>query len=283
MSRISLRCLAALAIFFCLPQVRADEARWTADFPDASRTVSSAAFVVGDGRHVVSVALSGMTAEKGKVFSDRRLLPAELFLDPVSRLVVFRLNGPPGKAMALAPATAWVRGATVRVSGGGSGTCAGWEKRYEGKILPLALLKIDYSGTPPMPGTPLTDPSGRVVAVAHQPTGNRSGYAISADVVKRVVEDIQRSGRVAQGWIGLHLMPQVSVPRITRVQEGSPAAAAGVKAGDVLVEIGGRRTADYADAVNAFYFLRPGTTTPVRIKRGDRDVELSIVPVERRP
>jgi S1-C subfamily serine protease len=101
--------------------------------------------------------------------------------------------------------------------------------------------------------------------------------------VKRVLEDIQRGGRMARGWIGLHLQPEAAVPRITQVQAGSPSALAGVKAGDVLLEIGSRRLSDYADAVNAFYFLRPGVATSVRVKRGDQEMVLPVRPVERRP
>jgi S1-C subfamily serine protease len=88
---------------------------------------------------------------------------------------------------------------------------------------------------------------------------------------------------MARGWIGLHLQPEAAVPRITQVQAGSPSALAGVKAGDVLLEIGSRRLSDYADAVNAFYFLRPGVATSVRVKRGDQEMVLPVRPVERRP
>ncbi|MCW1924128.1 S1C family serine protease [Luteolibacter arcticus] len=262
-------------------QIRAEVA-WSAVFPAGEGEVPSTALVVGDGRHVIAVALSGAKAEGGRLFSDERLLPAEVILDPVSRLVVFRLSGPPGRALPLMADATLSAGAVVKTAGGIQGKSAGWVKHIEGKILPLALLKIEYSGKVPRPGTPLMDLSGNVVAVAHQPTGPQSGYAIPAEVVKRVLDDVQRGGHVSRGWIGLYLRPDAKVPQVTRVQAGSPSALAGVKTGDVLLQVGSRPLVEYADAVNAFFFLRPGVATPVKLKRGDQELLLSLTPVERR-
>jgi S1-C subfamily serine protease len=79
----------------------------------------------------------------------------------------------------------------------------------------------------------------------------------------------------------LILRPDAAVPQVTRVQAGSPAAKAGVVPGDVLLEVGPRRLADYADAVNAFYFLRPGVGTPLRLKRGNQELQLTLTPEAR--
>jgi S1-C subfamily serine protease len=95
------------------------------------------------------------------------------------------------------------------------------------------------------------------------------------------LECVQGAGRIDRGWIGLKLRPDAAVPQVTQVQEGSPAAKAGVASGDVLLEVGSRRLADYADAVNAFYFLRPGVVTAVRLRRGKQEFQVSLTPVER--
>jgi S1-C subfamily serine protease len=278
-----LRCLPALGVAWCLCAASARaEVGWSAVFPSGEGEVRSGAFVVGDGRHVMAVALSGAKPDGGQLFSGERLLPAEVILDPVSRLVVFRLSGPPGRALPLVADASLPAGSVVKTAGGIEGKSAGWVKHVEGKILPLALLKIDYTTKVPRPGTPLMDSSGNVVAVAHQATGGQSGYAIPAEVVKRVLDDVQRGGHVSRGWIGLYLRPDAKAPQVTRVQAGSPSAMAGVKTGDVLLQVGPRRLGEYADAVNAFFFLRPGVATPVKLKRGDQELVLSLTPVERR-
>lgn len=281
MKFLSWRCLAALvAMCFWVPASSGQDAAWSAVFPGGEGESESAAFAVGDGRHLIAVAVSGSDAGKGRLMLAGRPLPAEVFVDPVSRLVVFRMSGPPGKAMPLLAAAPSANGTTLRCGKGG-GKITGVVKQVDGKILPLCLLSIAYDGAVPVPGTPLTNPSGAVIAVSHEKTGPKSGYALPVEVVKRVLEGVQAGGRVTRGWIGLKLQPAAASPQVTNVQPGSPSAKSGMISGDVLLKVGSRQVQEYADAVNAFYFLRPGVATPVRIKRGQQEIELTLTPVER--
>lgn len=283
MNFLSWRCLPALvAMCFWIPKSSGQEAAWSATFPGAEGETESAAFAVGDGRHLVAVAVSGTDAAKGRLKLAGRVLPAEVFVDPVSRLVVFRMAGPPGKALPLLAAAPSAKGTALLCGSAGSGgKITGVVKQIDGKILPLCLLSIDYEGVAPLPGTPLTNQSGAVIAVSHQTTGAKTGYALPVEVVKRVLEAVQTGGRVSRAWIGLKLQPAAASPQVTSVQAGSPSAKSGVKAGDILLQVGSRRVEEYADAVNSFYFLRPGVATPVRIKRGNQEITLSLTPVER--
>lgn len=283
MNFLSWRCLPALvAISFWIPESAAQEAAWSATFPTAEGETESAAFAVGDGRHLVAVAVSGSDAAKGRLMLAGRALPAEAFVDPVSRLVVFRMAGPPGKALPLLAVAPSANGTALFCGRGGSnGTITGVVKQIDGKILPLCLLSVSYEGAAPLPGTPLTNQSGAVIAVSHQPTGEKAGFALPVEVLKRVLEEVQTGGRVTRGWIGLKLQPAAASPRVTSVQAGSPSAKSGVISGDVLLQVGARQVGEYADAVNAFYFLRPGVATPVRIRRGSQEITLTLTPVER--
>jgi S1-C subfamily serine protease len=276
------RCLPALVAVFCISAAAdAVESSCAATFPGPAGEVQSAAFAIGDGRHYLAVALSGVQADGGKLRSDGRVLPAELFVDPVSRLVIFRVEGPPGRALALGRSRISA-GMELKARGGSTGRTTGWVKQINGKMLPLSLLKVEYGGAAPPAGTPLLNSAGVVVAIAHQNTAPRAGYAIPAEVAKRVLEDVQGDGKVSRGWIGLKLLPQSATPQVTQVQDGSPSAQAGIQAGDVLLEVGTRQLADYADAVNAFYFLRPGVPSALRVKRGEKEISVSVTPVERR-
>jgi hypothetical protein len=275
------RCLPALVAFFCISAAADAGESSSATFPGPAGEVQSTAFAVGDGRHYVAVALSGVQADGGKLRSEGRVLPAELFVDPVSRLVIFRVAGPPGQALALGKARASV-GMELKARGGSIARTTGWVKQINGKMLPISLLKVDYGEAAPAAGTPLLDSAGSLIAIAHQTTAPKTGYAIPAEVVKRVLEDVQNGGKVSRGWIGLKLLPQSATPQVTKVQEGSPSAQAGIQAGDVLMEIGARPLSDYADAVNAFYFLRPGVPSALRVKRGEKEISVSVTPVERR-
>lgn len=281
MKFFSRRCFPALfSMGLSVAGLAGDAGRWSASFPGSDGGSDSVAFAVADGRHFVAVAVSGLEASEGRLKLGGRELPAEVFVDPVSRLVVFRMTGPPAKALPLMAASA--TGAAVRFGGGaGSGKVTGVVKQIDGKILPLCLLKIGYDREVPVPGTPLTDVAGAVIGVAHQTTGPLEGYALPVEVVRRVLEDVQAAGKVSRGWIGLKLKPTATAPVVTGIQENSPSARSGVLAGDLLLQVGTRLIGDYADAVNAFYFLRPGAATPLRVRRGGQEMLLSVTPVER--
>lgn len=285
MSSFPWRCLLALvATWFFSASAAFSQSSWEAVFPGPGGESGSVAFPVGDGRYFAAVALSEMQAEAGRLRSSGRELPAEVIVDQVSKLVVFHVSGPAERSLPLAASASKILGTDLQVQakGGGSGKATGWVKQLNGKMLPLSLLKVEYAGSVPRAGTPLTDSSGAVVAIAHQATSARTGYALPVDVVRRVLEDVQGAGKVSRGWIGLKLLPQSSVPQVTNVQEGSPSALAGLRPGDILLEVGNRRLSDYADAVNAFYYLRPGVTTPVRVKRSAQEISINVTPVEKK-
>jgi S1-C subfamily serine protease len=155
----------------------------------------------------------------------------------------------------------------------------GWVKQVGGKILPLALLRVNFSNSVPPPGTPLLDDAGRVVAIVFQSSGGGNvGYALPAEAVHRVLRDISSGGQLSRGWLGLALRAESQVPRISRVLPDSPAAAAGIQPNDVLLSIGSRQITDYADAANAFFYLVPGQPVRVKLLRNVEQLEFSLTP-----
>jgi len=65
---------------------------------------------------------------------------------------------------------------------------------------------------------------------------------------------------------------------LKEVLPGSAAAEAGLKAGDRLLTLDGRWTDTLADLYTAAGHVRPGTRVPVRVKRGDKEIELKVKP-----
>jgi S1-C subfamily serine protease len=155
---------------------------------------------------------------------------------------------------------------------------SGWVKQVGGKVLPLALLQVNFDAAVPPPGTPLMDAGNRVAAVVFQSVGGRTCYAIPAEAVHRVRRDISESGGLKRGWLGLALDPASRIPRVLRVLPDSPASKAGVLTGDVLSGVGSRPVTEYADAVNAFFYLVPGEAVQVRLMRASQAYEMSLTP-----
>jgi S1-C subfamily serine protease len=99
-------------------------------------------------------------------------------------------------------------------------------------------------------------------------------------------------GRFRRAYLGIAGGPRPLPPRLARrlgrdsgvevvqVVEGSPAAAAGLRPEDLIVELDGAPVVDVADIQRLMVVEKIGATVPVRVLREGRDVELSLVPAE---
>jgi S1-C subfamily serine protease len=120
------------------------------------------------------------------------------------------------------------------------------------------------------------------------------GFAIPVSTAKMVLEQIVKTGAVTRGWIGVEVqeitpaiaesfkLQNVRGALIAGVLRGGPADKAGVKPGDVLVEIEGKPVGDPSAMLNLIAALAPGTAAKMKLKRQGQDVDASIT-VGRRP
>lgn len=200
--------------------------------------------------------------------------------DPASRLVVMKAGGATG-----GPAYAISGGCQVGqvLQEAGSGRAipvVGRVQQVSGAYLPFTVFKVRVQPLPAT-GTPLLDQAGRVAGVVSDPAGNGEVYVVPGEVVSRVVDDLADHGRRQSAWLGIAMSPRERRPVVTRVSEGSPAAAAGVEAGDVLMAVGSRGVSSYADAVNVFFLTEPGDQVRVRVNRGGQVKELPLTAAAR--
>ncbi|MGB6222049.1 S1C family serine protease [Haloferula sp.] len=271
------QCLAALWLILavaCISPTASADGLFDVSFGGARN--DSVAFLVNEGQHVVTVGLAGRDLRAAKL-SGMAAAPRGSLVDSTSRLVVFEMPKRQSGAFRLA-AQAPAGGLLRTPDGGVGGRIVARVERVSGKFLPFTLLKLQFDGSPPKPGTPLLDASGAVAAVAHDSIGNDGGFALPVEVVHRALDAARQGKEAHRAWLGLILNPGKDLPQVTRTVEGSPAKQAGLLPGDVLLEVGGLKVADYGDAVNAFFLLRPGKPTRVRVKRGGGEKVLELVP-----
>ena len=122
------------------------------------------------------------------------------------------------------------------------------------------FIQTDASINPGNSGGPLINAVGEVVgvnsAIFSQSSGGNVGigFAIPIDLAKKVVDHLRKNGKVVRGWLGIRaqdLSPQIAatsglshfagqIQTVTEVTENSPAAEAGIKVGDVIVEFNGK-------------------------------------------
>jgi serine protease Do len=140
-------------------------------------------------------------------------------------------------------------------------------------------------------GGPLVNLAGEIIGVNEISLG-LSG-AIPGNLAKQVADAIIRDGRVRRSWPGIEVQPTVGVnvkagALVSWVAAGSPAAAAGVQAGDVLLKVNNVPTdAQFAEQVplvnQTLFALKIGEAATFTLLRGAREMAVNVTPVERPP
>jgi len=161
------------------------------------------------------------------------------------------------------------------------------------------FIQTDAAINPGNSGGALIDAGGNLVgintAIFSRSGGSMGiGFAIPVSTAKMVLEQIVKSGSVTRGWIGVEVQeitPAISesfklgVQRgalIANVLRGGPADRAGVRQGDVLMEVEGKPVADPSAMLNLIAALQPGAPAKMKLKRQGQEVEAT-VNVGRRP
>jgi S1-C subfamily serine protease len=121
-------------------------------------------------------------------------------------------------------------------------------------------------------GGPLLDESGAVIGVNSQSRGDGLSFAVPVDTVKKVVTDLRRHGRVRRAYLGVSTTDARRGARVAQVTPRGPADDAGVRDGDVIVELGGRAVHSPNDLARAIARRSPGDAVEVVVERGGRRV-----------
>jgi S1-C subfamily serine protease len=139
-------------------------------------------------------------------------------------------------------------------------------------------LQTDAAINPGSSGGPLVNLHGKMIGlnVAVYREGQGIGFAIP---IKQVVEGLSEiaTPEVNQSlWFGGRLRPGAMPLSFMSVQPGSPAAAAGLKAGDQLVSVNGRAPGGFIEAVTLIG-TSPGKTATLGVRRDQRRQMIKVV------
>jgi serine protease Do len=155
------------------------------------------------------------------------------------------------------------------------------------------FLQIDAPINRGNSGGPTFDLAGNVVGMntaIYTPNGGSIGigFAIPAATVQKVIAQLEKGGEVVRGWLGVQVQPigremadglgmaEARGALVADAQAGSPAAKAGLKAGDVILAVNGRGVRDSRDLARTIAGYEPGTKVRVSYSRGGREATVEV-------
>ena len=161
------------------------------------------------------------------------------------------------------------------------------------------FIQTDAAINPGNSGGALIDAAGNLVgintAIFSRSGGSMGiGFAIPVSTAQMVLDQIVKTGSVTRGWIGVELQeitPAVADSfklgdahgaLIAGVLRGGPADKAGIKPGDVLLEVQGKPVVDPASMLNLVAALAPGASAKLKLNRQGRGLDATVT-VGRRP
>ena len=142
-------------------------------------------------------------------------------------------------------------------------------------------------------GGPTFNLEGKVIGIntaIHSPTGGNVGigFAIPANLASEIIADLQDDGIVERGWLGVHIQNvdedlaatlDLDAPKgalVAQVQPDSPAAAAGVEQGDVILSYNGQAIEELRDLTKMVADTDPGSSAEVMVWRDGQEMSLNV-------
>ena len=155
------------------------------------------------------------------------------------------------------------------------------------------FLQIDAQINRGNSGGPAFDVHGNVVGVnaaIFSPNGGNVGigFAIPSEIAQKVVAELMSNGVVERGWLGVSIqsvnediaasvgLKKAEGVLVAEINDDSPAAKAGLKAGDVIVAVGDERIETLRELPRVIADIKPGARQPMTIWRDGKSLALTV-------
>jgi serine protease Do len=153
-----------------------------------------------------------------------------------------------------------------------------------------AFIQTDASINPGNSGGPLLNIDGRVIGIntAIVSSGQGIGFAIPINMAREVMNQLIAKGRVVRGWLGISIQDLTdelaagfgvsakSGVLVADVLRDSPAESAGMKAGDIIVELGGTPIKEVTDLQKRIAAIAPGRAAALTVLRDRKPTKLTV-------
>ncbi len=157
----------------------------------------------------------------------------------------------------------------------------------------LPFIQTDVAVNPGNSGGPLINLAGQVVGVNSQIISQSGGFmgislAIPIDEAMRVVKQLKEHGKVTRGRIGVQIstvpddvakaigLDEAKGAMVSNVEQGGPAAEAGIRSGDVIIKFDGKDIKHMSDLPRIVGATKPDSRVDLEVWRKGKAVELRV-------
>jgi serine protease Do len=164
----------------------------------------------------------------------------------------------------------------------------------EGRVLGMGsyddFIQTDAPINPGNSGGPLFNLEGDVVGVntAIVYSGQGIGFAIPINLTKSVIDQLKETGTVIRGWLGVliqQITPEIAEGLglkdvkgilVSDVTPGGPADKAGIKRGDIIVDLNGTKVDELTELTSMVAQLAPGSEADVKVLRNGEESDFKV-------
>ncbi len=273
--------------------------------PQIEHGIGSGVIISPDGYIVTNNHVVDGAVDIRVTMSNKKILKAKLIgTDPLTDLAVIKIDGDNFPSVPWGDSTALRPGQTVLAFGNPFGFRFTVTRGIVSALnrpnpmsndphKPGGFIQTDAAINQGNSGGPLVDARGEVIGINTfliSPSGAFSGmgFAIPTQIVRPTVETLIRDGKVSHGYMGIGIsdvtpenakffhLNDANGAVVTQVESDSPAAKAGVKIGDVITELDGKKVADAGELQLEVGQKRPGTSIKLGLIRDGKDVTSSV-------
>jgi serine protease Do len=237
--------------------------------------------------------------------TDRRVLPAKLVgADQLTDLALIKVNASNLPSLPWGDSTSLMPGQTVLAFGNPFGfrftvtrgivSALNRPNPFaDDRRKPGEFIQTDAAINPGNSGGPLVNAHGEVVGIntfliSNSGSFSGMGFAIPAQVAKPVIESLLKYGKVEHARVGIGITDvtpenakffraaKASGALVSQVEADSPGAKAGLKVGDIITEIDGKKVEDAGQLQVVISQKRPGTKVNLEVLRDSKSLSLPV-------